>query len=141
MSQWLSHLTAFSAAAATGQAHRFEQAIKAAYEAGAPREEFFPAADSARLLTQIPAPILEKAHAAIHAWYWMESRRVWERRAPAFQAAQAAALGSYGASLECSGPAPASATGGPMLCLDGMALAAVVSRDGRRPRWGPILRW
>jgi hypothetical protein len=76
MSQWLSHLTAFSAAVATGQAHRFEQAIKAAYEAGAPREELFLAAGSARLLTQIPAPILEKAYAAIHAWYWMERVRV-----------------------------------------------------------------
>ena len=87
MTACLSHLTAFTAAVATGQAYRFEEAVKAAYEAGARREELLLAVDSARLLTPIPAPILERAYAAIHAWYWMESRRVWHRRDLAPQAA------------------------------------------------------
>ena len=80
MTACLSHLTAFTAAVATGQAYRFEEAIKAAYEAGARKEELLLAVDSVRPLTSVPAPILGRAYATIHAWSCMESRRVWHRR-------------------------------------------------------------
>jgi alkylhydroperoxidase/carboxymuconolactone decarboxylase family protein YurZ len=87
MTRCLSHLTTFTAAVATGQAYRFEEAVKTAYEAGASREELLLAVDSARHLTQIPALTLGQAYATIHAWHWMESRRAWHRRELTPQAA------------------------------------------------------
>jgi len=67
MNEWITHLTAFSAAIAARQPHRFEQVVKAAYEAGASREELLLAVDSARVLAQVPAPIVDRARAAIQA--------------------------------------------------------------------------
>jgi len=48
MTAGLSHLTAFGPAFATAQASRFEEAVKAAYQTGARREELLLAVDSAR---------------------------------------------------------------------------------------------
>lgn len=94
MNEWIACLTALSAAIAARQPHRFEEVVKAAYEAGASREELLTALDSARLLAQIPAAILDRAYATIHSWYWMETRRVWHGGELVPQAGSRAASGA-----------------------------------------------
>ena len=80
MNELIAPLTAFSAAIAGRQPHRFQELVKAAYEAGATREELFVAVDSVRGLLPLPAPLVGQAFASIHTWYWMESGRERQRR-------------------------------------------------------------
>jgi hypothetical protein len=44
------------------------------------REELLSTVDSAKEQADIPAPVLARAYATIHTWYWMESRRLWHQR-------------------------------------------------------------
>ena len=87
MTGWIEHLIAFSAALAARQPHRFGRLVKNAYEAGASREELLSTVDSAKEQAAIPAPVLARAYATIHTWYWMESRRRWHQRELAPQVA------------------------------------------------------
>lgn len=76
MDMRIAPLTAVSAAVAARQSSRFDEVVKAAYEAGWSREDLLLAVDSARLLALLPGPLLARAYASIHRWYWLESRRL-----------------------------------------------------------------
>ncbi len=80
-------LTAFTEAITSGQAHLFEQAVKAAYAAGASREDLLRAVEIGRCLAEVPGPFLAQAYAAVHAWYWMVARRAVHHRELMTQAA------------------------------------------------------
>lgn len=81
MNELIAQLTAFSAAIAARQVHRFEAFVKRAYEAGARREELLMTVDSARGLVPLPEPVVDRAFSTVHACSWMEGRRVWRERA------------------------------------------------------------
>ncbi len=69
------HLTAFTEGVATGQAQRFEPIVKAAYRAGASREDLLTAVEVGRCLGTVPDPVIRQAYATIHAWSWIAARR------------------------------------------------------------------
>ena len=71
MKERMALLAAFAEAVWTRQAHEFEWLVKAAYAAGATREDLFTAVESGRLLGEPPAPIVTEAYATVHAWQWL----------------------------------------------------------------------
>ncbi len=83
------HLIAFIEAITTGQTHRFEHVVKTAYMAGAHRDDLLTALEIGRLLVDVPEPVLAHAAAAVHAWHWMEARRLEHLRSLIPQAAAA----------------------------------------------------
>lgn len=68
-------LAAFTEAVSTQQAHDFAWLIKAAYGAGASREDLLIAVETGWRLGNPPEPITAEAYAAVHAWQWMANRR------------------------------------------------------------------
>jgi alkylhydroperoxidase/carboxymuconolactone decarboxylase family protein YurZ len=76
----ITHLAAFTGAIAAGQADRFDRIVKASYSAGAAREDLLGAVEVARVLADAPGPLVVQAYAAIHAWRWIEARRLAPRR-------------------------------------------------------------
>jgi hypothetical protein len=73
------HLAAFAEAVTAGRPERFAEAVKAAYQAGACREDLLAAVGAIRWPDDPPYPVLAKAYAAIHEWYWMAARRAPQR--------------------------------------------------------------
>ena len=71
----LLHLTAFTEAVATGQTQQLEPMVKAAYGAGASREDLLTAVQVGRCLGAVPGPVVRQAYVAIHAWSWIAARR------------------------------------------------------------------
>jgi hypothetical protein len=59
----------------TQQAHEFAWLVKAAYGAGASREDLLIAVKTGWRLGNPPEPITAEAYAAVHAWQWMANRR------------------------------------------------------------------
>ena len=89
----VTRIAAFVEALAAGRRYGLEQAIEAAYEAGASREDLLGAVDMARALGGIRALLLVKAYEDVHAWYWIAARRL----APAHASAHApGAVGQMG---------------------------------------------
>ena len=82
-------LATFTDAIMARRPDRFGPAVRAAYAAGAEREDLLVALDMARLMAEVPAPLVTQAYAAIHVgdWHWIAARRVASRRALARQAA------------------------------------------------------
>ncbi len=74
------HLIAFIEAITTHQAHRFEHVVKMAYIDGVNREELLTAVKIARLLVDLPDPIVTQASATLHAWHWLVARRLEHQR-------------------------------------------------------------
>jgi hypothetical protein len=68
-------LAAFTEAVSTRQAHEFVWLIKAAYGAGASREDLLIAVETGWRLGDPPEPITAEAYATVHAWQWMATRR------------------------------------------------------------------
>lgn len=68
-------LAAFAEAVSTRQAHEFVWLVKAAYGAGASREDLLVAVETGWRLGDPPEPITAGAYAAVHAWQWMANRR------------------------------------------------------------------
>ena len=62
-------------AVSTRQAHEFGWLVKAAYGAGASRQDLVLAVETGRYLGNLPEPIAVLAYAAVQAWQWMASRR------------------------------------------------------------------
>lgn len=69
------HLIAFADALTTGQLHRFEPIVNAAYAAGVSREDLLTAVEMGRLLVEVPTLDLRCAFAAVHAGHWTMARR------------------------------------------------------------------
>ena len=80
MSERNAALIAFMEAITSGQPHLFEQAVKAAYKAGAVREELLTAVEIGRCLAYVSAPLVSQAYATVHAWHWMVARRAEHQR-------------------------------------------------------------
>ncbi len=80
MTERIAHLIAFIEAITDGQPHLFQPAVKAAYRAGASREELLTAVEIGRGLRHVAAPVVSQAYATVHAWYWMAARRTGHRR-------------------------------------------------------------
>ncbi len=76
----IAQLTALAEAIASRQSHLFEQTVKAAYAAGASREDLLTAVEVGRCLGDVPGPVVKRAYATVHTWNWMASRRLAERR-------------------------------------------------------------
>ncbi len=76
----IAQLAAFAEAVASCQSHVFERTVKAAYAAGASREELLTAAEVGRCLAEIPRAVVSLAYATVHAWNWMAVRRLAECR-------------------------------------------------------------
>ena len=57
-----------------------EQAVKAAYKAGASREDLLASVEVARRRAELPAVTLSCAYATVHAWRWMMARRIQHQR-------------------------------------------------------------
>jgi hypothetical protein len=87
MHERLAHLATLTKAAVARQPYRFDQVINAAYGAGASRDDLLRAIEAAQRLGDVPGPVLAQAYATIHAWYWMEARRLVHQGEMALQAA------------------------------------------------------
>lgn len=87
MSEQNAHLIALIEAITTGQTHHLEHIVKTAYIAGAGREDLLTACEIARLLVDIPGPVLAEARATVRAWEWMVARRLEHRQSLAPPAA------------------------------------------------------
>lgn len=83
----ITRLAAFTGAIAAQQADQFDRIVKAAYNAGASREDLLAAVEVARVLADAPGPLVVQAYAAIHAWRWIEARRLAPRGSPELRAA------------------------------------------------------
>jgi hypothetical protein len=68
-------LAAMVEAVSTRQAHEFVWLVKAAYGAGASREDLLIAVETGWRLGEPPEPITAEAYTAVHAWQWMANRR------------------------------------------------------------------
>jgi len=75
MKERMALLAAFAEAVSARQAHEFEWLVKAAYTAGASREDLLTALETGRLLGEPPEPVVTEAYATVHGWQWMASRR------------------------------------------------------------------
>ncbi len=64
-------------------AEQFEEAVNAAYEAGASREDLLCTVEVGGALGQVPLGLLAQAYATRHARHWMAARCGTPRRAPA----------------------------------------------------------
>jgi hypothetical protein len=73
MKERIALLVALAEAVWARQAHEFEWLVKAAYGAGATREDLLTAVENGRLLGDPPAPVVTEAYATVHAWQWMAS--------------------------------------------------------------------
>ena len=71
---------AFAKAIAARQPEQFERLVKAAYEAGASREDLLTAVEVARVLADAPGPVVVEAYATVHTWRWVAARRRVEER-------------------------------------------------------------
>ncbi|OGB92565.1 MAG: hypothetical protein A3H39_07270 [candidate division NC10 bacterium RIFCSPLOWO2_02_FULL_66_22] len=72
-------LAALAEAVAGGQPHRFEGLVKAAYEAGADREDLLTAVEIGRVIGEVSGPVLTEACATVQAWQWMVVHRLTHR--------------------------------------------------------------
>jgi hypothetical protein len=99
MAERNANLIAFIDAITTGQTYQFEHLVRKAYIAGASREDLLTALEIARVLADVPDPVLTEARATIYAWHWIVGRRFEHQRslAPPSEGPRAGA---------CSGPAP-----------------------------------
>jgi hypothetical protein len=68
-------LASLAEAVSTRQAYEFAWLVKAAYGAGASRENLLVAVETGRHLGDPPEPVTAEAYAAVHAWQWMVNRR------------------------------------------------------------------
>jgi hypothetical protein len=71
MRERIALLAASAEAVWTRQAHEFEWLVKAAYTAGATREDLQTAVNSGRLLGNPPEAVVTEAFATVHAYQWM----------------------------------------------------------------------
>jgi hypothetical protein len=76
MKERVTLLAALSEAVSARQTHRFERLARAAYTAGASREDLITAIEIGRLLGDPVEPVPTEAYATVHAWQWMASRRM-----------------------------------------------------------------
>jgi hypothetical protein len=71
MNNRIERLTAFTEVVAANQSHLFEQAVKAAYEAGARHSDLLTAVDIARALATLPPRAVTRAYRVVDDWQWM----------------------------------------------------------------------
>lgn len=83
----LTPITTFAESVAAGRPEQFEDAVRAAYEAGADRDTLLMAVDVAGGGARVPAAIAGQAYAAVHRWQWIAARRARPRQKPMMQAA------------------------------------------------------
>ena len=86
MKERTSLLAALIDAVSLRQADEFGWLVKAAYGAGASRQDLVLAVETGGHLGNLPAPVTAEAYSTVHAWQWMASRREvrfreWARRA------------------------------------------------------------
>jgi alkylhydroperoxidase/carboxymuconolactone decarboxylase family protein YurZ len=74
MEERMSYLFAFAKAVATRETEQFAQLIKAAYQAGATREDLLTAVEIGRMFGEPSRTVLAEAYATIHAWQWIAVR-------------------------------------------------------------------
>jgi len=67
-------LATLAEAVADKQPHCFEGLVKAAYEAGADREDLLTAVEIGRVIGEVSGPVLTEARATVQAWQWMVVR-------------------------------------------------------------------
>lgn len=72
-------LAALAEAVADKQPHCFEGLVKAAYEAGADREDLLTAVEIGRVIGEVSGPVLTEACATVQAWQWMVVHRLTHR--------------------------------------------------------------
>lgn len=71
----ITRLAALTRAVSAGEPEAFAAVVKAAYAAGASREELLGAVEVARVLAGASGAVVVQAYAAIHAWHWIAARR------------------------------------------------------------------
>ncbi len=72
MTPWI---TAFAEAVAGRRLDRLDSVVQSAYRAGADRSDLLVALEVAKVLAEVPRPVLADAYASIHAWHWIAARR------------------------------------------------------------------
>ena len=70
-----SNLAALREAVAVPKPMHLDRTIKAAYQAGASREDLITAVEIARAVSDVPGSVVAQAYASIHAWHWIAARR------------------------------------------------------------------
>lgn len=73
MKEQMALLVAFAEALSAKQSHELEWLARAAYGAGASRDDLLTAVDKGRLLGDPPEPVGTEAYATVRAWQWMAS--------------------------------------------------------------------
>ena len=71
MNERMALLAALAEAVWTRQVQEFEWLVKAAYTAGATREDLHTAVESGCLLGNPPASVATQAYGTVYAWQWM----------------------------------------------------------------------
>ncbi len=71
MEELIALLAAFAEAVATRQTHEFDWLVKAAYGAGASREDLLISVEIGQLVGEPPEPVVTEASATAHLWQWM----------------------------------------------------------------------
>lgn len=67
-------LAAFTEAVAGREWQEFEWLVKAAYSAGASRDDLIAAAEAGRRFADVPERLVALAYATVNAWRWMAAR-------------------------------------------------------------------
>lgn len=76
MNEGNAHFLAFTEAIIARQPQQFERIVKTAYESGrVRRDDLLAAVELARLLADVPGPVLSQAKATTRAWHPMVARR------------------------------------------------------------------
>ena len=83
----IARLAAFTGVLAAQQPGEFGRVVKAAYEAGATREDLLAALEVARVLADASGALAVQAYAAIHAWHSIAVHRLSVTRNSILQAA------------------------------------------------------
>lgn len=74
MEERIAHLTTFAEAVAAGRPDLFDPTIASAYRAGAELRDLLVAVDVARVLADVPEPVLARAYGSIRAWRWVGAK-------------------------------------------------------------------
>ncbi len=80
--------TKLTRAVAAGQADAFDQAVTAAYAAGATSDDLRRAVELGERLGDVPGSVVTRAYLTVYYWSCMAARSGLPRHAPASQAAQ-----------------------------------------------------
>lgn len=75
MCSYLTPITTVAEVVAAQRQADIEDAVKAAYRAGATRDTLLMAVEVARQVVEVPGPVVARAYATVHQWSWMAARR------------------------------------------------------------------